>query len=121
ATKRRCLRFESAEPVAPGDKVSHDGRSVGEVVNAIGNDLLATWREFEDMQTPDAKFANAIDRFQPMMLNDNNDGDTWVERKITRSQVLERAEVIRDGCPALHEVVLCYIEKAVSRGHLKAD
>ncbi len=41
ATKRRCLRFESAEPVAPGDKVSHDGRSVGEVVNAIGNDLLA--------------------------------------------------------------------------------
>ena len=41
ATKRRCLRFESAEPVAAGDKVSHGERSVGEVVNAIGNDLLA--------------------------------------------------------------------------------
>jgi len=41
ATKRRCLRFESAEPVTPGDKVAHDGRSIGEVVNAIGNDLLA--------------------------------------------------------------------------------
>jgi folate-binding protein YgfZ len=41
ASKRRCLRFESGEPVNPGDKVSDDERDIGEVVNAIGNDLLA--------------------------------------------------------------------------------
>ncbi len=41
ATKRRMLRFESAAPVAPGDKVSLEGRDIGEVLNAIGNDLLA--------------------------------------------------------------------------------
>ena len=41
ATKRRCLRFESTEPVAPGDKVSDGTRDVGDVVNAIGEDLLA--------------------------------------------------------------------------------
>ncbi len=41
ATKRRLHRFESAEPVSPGDKVSEDERNVGEVVNAIGRDLLA--------------------------------------------------------------------------------
>lgn len=41
ATKRRCLRFESSEPVSPGDKVSDGTRDVGAVVNAIGNDLLA--------------------------------------------------------------------------------
>ena len=41
ATKRRLHRFESAEPVSPGDKVAEDGRNVGEVVNAIGCDLLA--------------------------------------------------------------------------------
>ena len=41
ASKRRCLRFESAEPLSPGDKVSDGQRDVGEVVNAIGNDLLA--------------------------------------------------------------------------------
>lgn len=41
ATKRRMLRFESAAPVAPGDKVTLEGRDVGEVLNAIGNDLLA--------------------------------------------------------------------------------
>lgn len=41
ATKRRCLRFESEEPVAPGDKVSDGSRDVGDVLNAIGDDLLA--------------------------------------------------------------------------------
>ena len=41
ATKRPTLRFESTEPVAPGDKVSAGERDVGEVLNAIGTDLLA--------------------------------------------------------------------------------
>ena len=41
ATKRRMLRFECAVATAPGDKISNAGRDVGEVVNAIGNDLLA--------------------------------------------------------------------------------
>jgi len=41
ATKRRTLRFESDSPVSAGDKVSSDGREIGEVLNAAGNDLLA--------------------------------------------------------------------------------
>ncbi len=41
ASKRRLLRFESAEPLSPGDKISDGQRDVGEIVNAIGNDLLA--------------------------------------------------------------------------------
>ncbi len=41
ATKRRMLRFESEAPVTPGDKVTLDGRDIGEVLNAIGKDLLA--------------------------------------------------------------------------------
>ena len=41
ATKRRMFRFESDEPVSAGDKVSADGRDVGEVLNTSENDLLA--------------------------------------------------------------------------------
>jgi len=41
ASKRRLYRFESARPVAAGDKVSDGERDVGVVVNAIGRDLLA--------------------------------------------------------------------------------
>lgn len=41
ATRRRCLRFESGIPVQAGDRVMDGDRDVGEVLNAIGNDLLA--------------------------------------------------------------------------------
>lgn len=41
ASKRRCLRFESSAPVSAGDKLSDGARDIGEVVNAIGTDLLA--------------------------------------------------------------------------------
>jgi folate-binding protein YgfZ len=41
ATKRRTHRFESAEPASAGDKVSDGERDIGEVLNAVGNDLLA--------------------------------------------------------------------------------
>jgi folate-binding protein YgfZ len=40
-TKRRCLGFESSGPVSAGDKVSDGDRDIGEVLNAIGNNLLA--------------------------------------------------------------------------------
>ncbi len=40
-TKRRMFRFESSEPVSPGDKVSDGTRDIGEVVNAAGRELLA--------------------------------------------------------------------------------
>ena len=41
SSKRRCLRFESTAPLSPGDKISDGQRDVGEIVNTIGNDLLA--------------------------------------------------------------------------------
>jgi len=41
ATKRRALRFESAAPLAVGDKVSDGERDIGEVLNVAGADLLA--------------------------------------------------------------------------------
>lgn len=41
ATKRRLHRFTADATVAPGDKVMLGDRPVGEVVNVIGNELLA--------------------------------------------------------------------------------
>ncbi len=41
ATRRRLLRFKATTPVEPGMKVVAAGRDVGEVLNALGTDLLA--------------------------------------------------------------------------------
>ena len=58
ATKRRTHRFTSTEPVAPGDKVSDGERDIGEVLNAIGNDLLAV---IPSDKADDALAVNGID------------------------------------------------------------
>jgi folate-binding protein YgfZ len=41
ATKRRALRFESDVPLQPGDKVVHDEREIGTVLNVADRQLLA--------------------------------------------------------------------------------
>jgi folate-binding protein YgfZ len=41
ATKRRTLRFASEKPVSAGDKLTHDGREIGEVLNSAGTEFLA--------------------------------------------------------------------------------
>ncbi len=41
ASKRRSYRFRSSTAVNPGDKVSDGQRDIGEVINAIGKDMLA--------------------------------------------------------------------------------
>ena len=41
ATRRRTHRFRAAQPVSTGDKVTDGERDIGEVLNAIGTDLLA--------------------------------------------------------------------------------
>lgn len=69
-------------------------------------ELRACWDEFERRDTPEARFAVAMDRFQGLLMNRGNGGGTWKIHDISREQVLERMAPIRDGAPALWDVVL---------------
>jgi putative hydrolase of HD superfamily len=61
----------------------------------------ALWDEFEARETPEALFANAMDRFQGLLQNVHNDGGTWKKYDISRERILERMDPIREGAPAL--------------------
>ena|SRR5215468_8929305 len=50
----------------------------------------ALWLEFEAGQTPEAQFAKALDRLQPLILNVAVGGGTWAENAVTEQQVIER-------------------------------
>lgn len=64
--------------------------------------FLSLWREFEAAETMDARFAKALDRFQPLLLNILTGGGTWAENGVTERQVYERYQpAIERGCPAL--------------------
>jgi len=85
------------------------------------DELRSLWEEFEAEQTPDARFAVALDRFQPLLLNYYGGGGSWREHGITRAQVLRRMSPIEHGAPALWPFVLDVIDRACAEGWIAAD
>lgn len=79
------------------------------------------WDEFEEYQTPDAKFAHLLDNFQPLLLNDASDGKSWEEHGVRRSQVCGRNKRIPETSQIVWEKMLEIMEKHVEKGHLWAD
>lgn len=86
-----------------------------------GHRLRALWEEFEEHQTPEARFANALDRFQALLLNFTSGGGSWNTHGVRRSQVLARMEPVRDALPPVWPYVLEVIERACAEGLMAAD
>ncbi len=78
----------------------------------------ALWDEFERRETPESKFANALDRVQPFLHNYFTDGQTWQENNINSRQVHERMRPVKDGAPDLWDYVNALIGDAVKKGFL---
>jgi putative hydrolase of HD superfamily len=81
-------------------------------------EFRAAWDEFEERKTPEAKFAAAVDRFQPMLLNCVSGGVSWREHRITQDRVLKRNAHIADGSAALWAYAVKMVQAAVDAGHL---
>jgi len=76
------------------------------------------WDEFEERRTPEAKFAHAVDRFQPMLLNCKTGGASWRDHGITQDRVLARNSSVLDGSSALWDYAVKMVQGAVDAGHL---
>jgi putative hydrolase of HD superfamily len=80
--------------------------------------LRALWDEFEERATAEAKFARALDRLQPMLINMVTEGGTWAAHDVTADQVLARVALIEDGSPSLGAYARSMIDSALHRGIL---
>lgn len=68
--------------------------------------FLALWREFEAVETAEARFAKMLDRLQPLLLNTLTGGGTWAENGLTEAQVLARyLPVVERGAPSLRPFI----------------
>lgn len=81
-------------------------RIFGMLPGETGDRFLALWEEFEAAESADAKFAHALDRCMPVLLNLANNGQSWRENGIQFEQVVRRnGPAVQAGCPALWEYV----------------
>lgn len=68
-----------------------------------GAKFRALWDEFEEGKTAEAKFANAMDRTQPLVLHGANGGKMWSEKGVSLAQVKKRASAIASASQELYD------------------
>lgn len=81
-------------------------------------DMRALWEEFEQAESPEAVYANALDRLQPLLNHYRNQGVVWKRNVITRKQVYERNKFAQDAFPQLWPAIQDLIEQAYRNGWL---
>lgn len=82
-------------------------------------EFIELWKEFEERKSPEAKFAAAIDRFEPILQNHLTDYYTWKTHGISYTQLHERNQHIQDGSKVIWELVQQIFLDAKEQGDIK--
>ena len=83
-----------------------------------GKELRVIWEEFEAGVSPEAKFANAVDRLMPLLHNYYTQGKSWQAHGITKDKVLARTVQIQEVSNSLWQWIDALLEDAVAKGYL---
>lgn len=83
------------------------------------NEINNLFREFEACETPEARFARAMDNFQPLLLNNLNDGGDWKAHGVSSDMVMKRQETTALGSREIWEYSKRIIADNTARGNLK--
>ncbi len=104
------------------DKYERENIAADRLFNILPEDqaigMRELWEEFEEKNTPEAKFAASLDRLQPMICNYLTNGHTWQKHNVRKPQVLERNGHIQNGSTELWRFGEKLINKAVKKGFM---
>ncbi len=79
-------------------------------------EMTALFDEFEEAETPEAKFAHSMDNLQPLILNNSNGGSDWKEHGVSAAQIYGRQEGTRPGSEILYDVTDQILKEHIRRG-----
>ena len=79
-------------------------------------ELMSLFDEFEASETPEARFAHAVDNLQPLILNNSNDGSDWKEHGVSARQIYGRQKKTAEGSEKLFEVTDQIIQNHIRKG-----
>lgn len=82
-------------------------------------EMKALFYEFEAGESPEARFAKSMDNFQPLLLNDYNNGRDWREHNVCKSQVVKRQTKSQRGSRFIWDYTSGIIERNVKKGNIK--
>jgi putative hydrolase of HD superfamily len=85
-------------------------RIFGMLPKKQAEDLVALWYEFEKGESNEAKFAKAMDRFEPILQNVSNNGGTWREYNVSKDKVIDKTLPVSYGSKMVWNYSLKEIE-----------
>lgn len=85
------------------------------------DEYMLLWREFEDGETQEARYAAAIDRLHPVINNYYTGGYSWLKNGVLRSQVIKRLSIVSTVSDTLWQFTLDLLQKSVDQGMLLDD
>lgn len=112
-----CYDDEGAKTKEAREKAAAE-KIFGTLPEEQAAEYRALWDEFERNDTPEARFSNAMDRIQPLLLNYSREGYSWKEHGVKSSQVRKRFDKVKDGSAELGKMVDDLLDKAIENGFL---
>lgn len=82
-------------------------------------ELAGLFDEFDEGKSPEARFANAMDNLQPLILNHSNGGKDWIDHQVTYDQVFQRQSRTEAGSKVLFDYTQQVLDDHVKTGNLK--
>lgn len=82
------------------------------------DELRALFEEFEAGESPESRFAKVMDNFQPLLLNNFNDGADWREHQVTKTKVVGRQQTSRLGSKEIWKYIEELINANVEKGNM---
>lgn len=82
------------------------------------DEFIALFDEFEAFETPESRFAHAMDNLQPLILNNSNNGGDWREHHVKAEQVYNRQIKTKLGSEKLFEMTDRIIQDNIGKGNL---
>ena len=129
----RMLLIHDLVEIDAGDTFAYDAQGIstqrqreqtacerifGLLPPAQAQDFRTLWEEFDAGETPEARYALAVDRLMPMIHNTLTEGRAWRANGVVAGQVRHRAESIARGAPELGALAERLIAASVKAGIL---
>lgn len=115
-----CWDTKANESKAERERLAAD-KLFSSLLGGQGNEIRSLWEEFDSMSTPESRYANAMDRLQPFILNMHTEGHTWRLANTTFTQAMGRFGMIKNTLPIIWNYVEENLEIAVNKGWIKDD
>ena len=104
------------------DKLAREEKAADKLFSMLpteqAGEYRLLWKEFDAMETSDAKYANAIDRLQPFLNNYLTEAHTWTAHKVSVEQIYKRMDPVKTALPELWEFVEYVIEDSIAKHYI---